>query len=183
MSRSYYYFVASLPMLSFDIKPPIALEEFLEDCRRLLSSDDYARIETVLFEDPHKLQLTHDVFGRWIAFNRKFRNELALARAVRLKKDPQKHVRGERAVESFVQETIAQAMKVGNPFEAERILDSARWRYLDELEQGRFFHFDNVLIFALKLQILERYQTFKSPKGQEIFEEYKKFEITSEKFV
>ncbi len=183
MGRSYYYFVASLPLLNFDMKPPLTLEEFLDDCRRLLAVDDVRRIEQALFSDPQDVEPTSDIFGRWIDFKQRLRNELTWVRATRAHKDPLEYVRGPRDVDAFMQETINRAVKTADPLEAERILDVGRWQYLDELERGRYFHFDNVLIFALKLQILERYQTYKLPRGQEIFEEYRKFEIVSEKFV
>lgn len=169
-------------MLSFGMKPSFSLEIFLEDCRRLLTEEDYVRLETVLSPGPRAFKMTRDVLGRWVDFEQRFRNELAWVRATRAHQDPQKYVRGERAAESFIHEAIAQAQKAADPWEAERVLDACRWRYLDELEQGRFFHFDNVLIFGLRLQILERHQIFKSPQGQEIFDEYKKFEITDKRF-
>ena len=45
----YYYFVASLPMLALDIKPPLSLNDFLQSCERLLSPEDDARIRVAEF--------------------------------------------------------------------------------------------------------------------------------------
>jgi hypothetical protein len=42
-------------------------------------------------------------------------------------------------------------------FEAERILDEERWRFLDEICLGHYFDFDFLIGYVLKLLILERW--------------------------
>src|SRR3989344_3158325 len=97
MGSSYYYFVASLPLLSFDGKMPMAVEAFQEDCRRLLSEKDYALMQRLWASDDDLSQTGDRVLDAWLAFDRAFRNELAWHRADFLNKDPLKHLRGPRA--------------------------------------------------------------------------------------
>jgi len=65
------------------------------------------------------------------------------------------------AREAFVQES---------PLQAEDTLNRARWSYLDDLEVGHYFDIEKILVYALRLQILERKALFDEEKGREMFE-------------
>jgi len=54
------------------------------------------------------------------------------------------------------------------------VIDQAKWQKLDALVQGHFFDFEFILVYGIKLKILERYQEVGSDKGYENFEELKK---------
>jgi hypothetical protein len=41
---------------------------------------------------------------------------------------------------------------------------------LDELESGHYFDIDKILVYALRLQILERKALFDEQKGREMFD-------------
>jgi len=56
-------------------------------------------------------------------------------------------------------------------FEAERALDLERWRLLDELSFGHYFDFDALLIYALKLKILERWLKIEIADKERIIKE------------
>jgi len=113
----------------------------------------------------------------WFRFNQNLRNELAWARALRAGKDPLLHIRGSRAYEPLFIDVVAQAAKAPDPLASEKLLDRFRWQCLDGLLYGHYFDIEVLLVYAFKLQILERYQEIESSKGQEIFAEYKKLEM------
>jgi len=183
MSRHYYYFAASLPLISLEGKPPLTMDAFLEDCERLLSPDDLSKVRKALSKTPNDNSSDTSVYGRWTLFNHALRNELAFARAQKFGKDPSGHIRGERHPSAFISDVVAQAFKAPDPLAAEKALDQAKWQYLEEMGAGHFLDFDFIIIYALKLNILERYQSIQSSVGWERFEEYKKFEITQETFI
>lgn len=176
MSRSHYYFAATLPMIHFGEKPHMSLEGFLEDARRLLPAEDFGKIAIAL-SPASGASDGEDTFSRWVRFNHGFRNEMAYHRAAKLGKDPMGYARGSRDADAAVVEAIQQASKAENPLEAEKILDKVRWSFLDDLGQGHYFDFDFILVYALKLQLLERYQIIGSGRGQEILEDLKKEKI------
>ena len=60
-----------------------------------------------------------------------------------------------------------QAFNADSPLMAEEILNKARWRYLDELEFGHYFDIEILVIFFIKLQILERISSFDAEVGSE----------------
>ena len=85
MSHEYYYFVASLPALTWQEKPFISLEEFVSLARQLLTPPDFENLKNALYADPSAASRTGGLFGRWIAFNHQFHNAIAFTRAQRVK--------------------------------------------------------------------------------------------------
>lgn len=180
MSHAYYYLVASLPMLDFELKPPLPLPEFLNQCQSQMSAGDFQMIQKATSgESDQKLQRQwkNPLLISWIRFNQNLRNELAWFRSLRADKDPARYLRGQRSDEPSLVDSVAQAAEAPDPLAAERLLDHFRWRYLDELIFGHYFDVEWLMIYAFKLQILERHQIIESPEGQKIFAEYQKFEM------
>lgn len=189
MSHAYYYLVASLPalpyydrqaglpMLHFGAKPSFALEDFLQECQKHLSLKDFETIRHAVSPSKVSSLSLHPLVRSWIQFNHHLRNELAWVRALEADRDPAKYIHGSREVLPELVDVAARAVKAADPLEAEKVLDSLRWNYLDELERGHYFDLECLLVYALKLKILHRYVEIESPKGREIFGEYQKFEI------
>lgn len=46
--------------------------------------------------------------------------------------------------------------------EAERMLDGERWCMLDELSLGHYFDIDFLIVYALKILILERWERIRT---------------------
>lgn len=94
------------------------------------------------------------------------RNALVRLRAVRLGLEPDEFVRGD--IFDHSQTLLAEeAFNANSPLMAEEILNKARWRYLDELEFGHYFDIERLVIFFIKLQILERISLFDTEKGRD----------------
>lgn len=177
MGRYYYFLVASLPSLEFNSKPSILVEEFLQRAGSQLSQSDLASIENIFSGDHLRPEKPAGLLKQWAEFNQGLSNEIAWFRAGELNKDPQKYLRGERGADPRQVDVIAKAAEAADPLAAEKTIDRARWQYLDDLGQGHFFEFENVVIYALKLRMLDRYRVIDSPKGGEIFREYTKINI------
>ena len=54
-----------------------------------------------------------------------------------------------------------------DPLEAELYLDRIRWEKLEELEKNHYFDITYLVAYALKLQILERWDRINSIGGDE----------------
>ncbi len=191
MKKNHYYFAASLPMINFDSALPMGVDDFIEDCYRLLPHEDaefiqrllarkimdYAFLRQLVTESKGQIGYRNKAFQKGVAFNRAFRNELAWFRAERAGKDPNDFIRGERNPDPRIQEVIRTADKEENLLEAEMMLDRFRWAFLDELEQGHYYDIEFITIYGIKLMILERYHTLDSPRGEEIFKEIQNIKI------
>jgi len=181
MSSKHYYFVASLPILEFGLKPPVSYQSFTDDCERLLSSEDFDIIKEARLDLYKEPQGKNPVFDAWAEFSRSFRNEIVRLRLQKAGKGPFDYLRTEGLwIEPFLAGYVSQAAKSDDPLSAEKFLDQIRWQKLSELAIGHHFDLGFLIVYALKLQILERYKAIGSPKGKETFEEYKRFDASGE---
>lgn len=171
MSQAYYYFVASLPSLTWDGPLPMPAETFLEQTELLLASEDHAAVQAVLTDAPAAGR--HPWLDQWQEFEAQIRYEAVWVRAGELNRDAQTYLRGERRTASpEIVDALALALESPDPLEGERVIDRLRWRRWEELAQGHYFDLDWILSYAACLKILDRYQRLASPRGGEIGERY-----------
>ena len=102
------------------------------------------------------IQLSNSL-KQWSNFELALRNELVRARAGRKKIEPLKFLRLPDSPQAEISHVAMAAYRSTSILEAEKILDQARWNFLDTLSFGHYFNFDCLLIYGLKLKILERW--------------------------
>lgn len=179
VSGAYYYLVASLPSLSFEKPAFFSYEEFLENCRRLVQAEDFNILtKAVLSWD--EIPSPHSALEKLARFNRALKNEIVLLRAKKLKKDPLGYVGADQYLEGQSISVINQAVNEQDPLKAEKILDRHRWNYYEQISQNHYFDIEVLIVYGLKLQILERHRIFASEKGWENFQSYQESEAFKE---
>jgi hypothetical protein len=165
----YYYLVASLPMLSYEIERAPSLAEFLAVCSSLVSPQHYSLLESASTTDLEAGGPSCRTLDLWRSWEVTLRNELLRLRAKSLGRDVKTH-----AVDSTgavgPQPIAREAFSQESPLQAEDTLNRARWSYLDELESGHYFDIDKILVYALRLRILERKALFDEQKGRDMFD-------------
>lgn len=163
-----YYFAASfLPFLSYDTEKTITIDDFIELCRDQCTEKDWLVIKRTNINELEYGVPSCSTLEKWITWEINLRNELVRHRAANKKSDPALYLR--EAAETIDLSVIAQnAFGQESPLAAEEILNRARWSYLDELEFGHYFDIDRLVVYSLKLQILERKNSFDFEKGREI---------------
>ena len=62
-------------------------------------------------------------------------------------------------------------VKEGNPLEVEKRLLVHRWHFLEGMEKEHHFDFGFLIIYFLKLQILQKLSVFNKEKGVEVFKD------------
>jgi hypothetical protein len=176
MISQYYYFVASLPLLDFHKQATFSYSEFLKESARHLSVKDFSLFtKATLQYDP--VEAPHPLLQRWADFNRRLKNEIVRFRAKKFSKDSVDFMRGDHYVPLEMTDIVSHVTKLKNPLEAEKALDFFRWEKLEELSSGHFFDLEFLIVYALKLQILDRHHVVSSPQGQVLFEHYQTVEI------
>lgn len=159
INREYYYLVASLPYLRFGHAPGISKDEFLSECKKWLDREDITDVASADVSDLKVRSGERFVVSEWKCFDLAMREELA-----RIRLSAKEGTRGK------VPLLLKEIFEERTPLLAEGNIQKKRWDFLEELESG--FHFDvNVLIiYCLKIQILERLSGFDKEKGRETFE-------------
>lgn len=157
MASFYTYLISSLPMLHFGAKPPFSFEKFLEICRDKIPDEEIVLLKIT----SHK---------KWHSFDTALRNELVKIRAQRKHIDPLKYIRGDSYTEPSIAHIAMNAYRNTSILEAEKMLEQARWQMLDELAVGHYFDLDVLIIYALKLLILERWERIRSSDKSQLLE-------------
>ena len=169
--REYYYLIASLPMLEFGAKPPMSYVDFLKRCRGQLCSDDMRIIGKVKTGPSEAAGESRGVLKEWKDFDIALRNEIAKQRALKLTRDPLKYIRGEDYSNPFESVFAHWAVSQDSPIRAELYLDRVRWEKIEEFSKGHYFDIGFLIGYALKLQILERWQNINKESGAEILQD------------
>jgi hypothetical protein len=149
--------------------------EFLDACAARMDAGDYGRlIYTQLYVEPGYRPRTA-AQKQWYELELALRNALARVRAAALNRDAEESVRrttdgrdpGEDpAVVGVVREAYSQE----SPLRQEERLLQYRWELLEQMAVGHFFDLDALVIYYLKLKILERRAVFDREAGENAFD-------------
>lgn len=169
--RQYYYLVSSLPSLDFGIRRPLEYPDFLKRCSEQLSLNDMRLVKAATIIPGGDFESASGALGQWQTFEANLRDELTRMRALRKSEDASKFIRGQIWTDPFLSSFIRQVGSLESPLEAEIALDRARWQRLEELSRGHFFDIYYLITYALKLQILERWDRINEGEGKEILRE------------
>lgn len=172
---TYYYFGASLPVLTFSGKLPFSVADFLDDAARLLTPGD-ARLLSGLLGGEH-ISTADPILKKVFEYERSLSNHIAVHRALKHNREPQSVTRGAYVANPELQKLVKKAANAADPLEGEKILSRARWKYYDDLMVGEFYTAASIMLYGLKLKIVERYHNIASPKGREKYEELKKVDF------
>jgi len=164
----YYYLVASLPLLRFDEAAPVSSGEWLETCREQAASADYELLARISFADLSVRRGDPALWREFASWETALRNELAVQRAQRLGRDPGPFLRP-APFQAGLTALAREALAAGSPREVEAALDRRRWYLLDELEAGTGFDLGRLIVYHLKLLLLERMNRFRPGTGGEAF--------------
>lgn len=175
MSAFYTYLIASLPMLHPGMKPPFSSEEFFRLCRQFMPEEDFAILTNLPQPEEYgSCQPKTQVIRDWIDFDTALRNELAKIRAGRRHIEPQRYLRAASRVDLSLSHLVQGAQRNPQLLEAERVLDEARWKELENLSFGHYFDLEFLVIYAYKLSILQRWEGIRLADKQGVLEEITK---------
>jgi hypothetical protein len=164
MSGGYYYLVASLPHLRLGAAPRLTTGQFLSRCAAQVSAAHYRILAGV---ERFQVQPTGTglaLLDRWYDRECALRTALAVVRAQRLGVAAAAHLRNFRQDPSLA-EIAQRLLMLDSPLAADEELDRVRWRLLEELAFDHYFDLEALVIYRLKLRILERRARFDPATG------------------
>jgi hypothetical protein len=155
----YYYLASSLPMLFYETERFPAPDAFVELCRQHVAARDYRLLLNASIYNLKPARPSRRCLELWRCRETALRNELVKLRTKGRAVEADRYLRDAPVIIS-VQNIVRDAFAQDSPLAAEDILNRGRWSYLDEL-----------LIYSLRLQILQRKALFDEQKGLEAFEQ------------
>jgi len=159
MANKYYYLVATLPQLDFGKPAIITKEGFLEEARKWLSPSDINILEQVDINDFKRSIADLAPLKEWKKFNFNLCSQLKIARITR------KHPLDEKPSQE-----AARIMAEATPLLSEKALEKKRFYFLEEIEVDYYFDLNFLVVYFIKLQIIERLMSFDTKRAHTVFE-------------
>jgi len=163
----YYYTVSALPHLFFDGEVPISSERFLGLCEDTLEKRDGAILKKTRLHGTAE-HSGNATLASWSEWEMSLRGELAKLRAGKKGLETEKYA-AVGLQSGTAMDTARNAFGETSPASAENMLLHASWMQLDELEVGHFFDIDKLIIYYLRLQILELKKSRNRADGEKNF--------------
>ncbi len=167
--KQYYNLPASLPYIDYDTESFLSPAEFCEQCEPWLTPSDLTVIQGLAKEGGLADFLDHleRVLPEYASYERGLRTALAQTRAQKLQRDyfAPSGVSTGGEIERDTVEAFAQP----DALQREMVLDRRRWAKLDELAVGHIFDIIFLVVYGLKLRLLQRKTSFTRQKGSENF--------------
>ena len=170
MPSLYTYLISSLPLLNFLGKPTLDFDKFVSLCARFIPLSDLEIIKNVSVSTEFKSQRLPVTLKKWQDFDTALRNELVKIRSSRKHVDPSKYLKPLFFPDLSLSHAVASIVRNPSLLEVEKALDLLRWRFLDEISFGHYFDLELLIIYALKLQILIRWENIGQLDKEKIME-------------
>jgi hypothetical protein len=167
----YYYLISSLQFLRFREKPPVNHASFLEDCRSWLDDENMRQVRLAVLDIeniPAETALNETLL-KWVIFENSLRTEMVRVRAAGLGISPEPYFRKGIESDPSAFSKVREALKDPSLYKAQMAVWELRWNFLEDLGAGHFFDITAVIVYGLKLQILERVGLYSAEKGQQVF--------------
>lgn len=171
---NYYFFAASLPMLSLESAPLLSFEKFLELCEEHLCVTDLRTLDELMEFSTEKS--SHRFVREWRRMETMLRNALVKMRAARLRRDASTYLKEQEGFDTYVERKASDAFSKDNPMDRELALDRFRWSQIEDIAGYDPFSSNAILAYALKLRLAERWAAMDNEKGKEKVEEIVKRE-------
>jgi len=155
----FYYTIAQLPALTFDKKPVLSTQEFLDEAEKWLTARDFSALMATDLRRMTPAKRDAGLYRRYQEFEATFRQALAEWRTGR---------KAGQEVKPF--DLPLGLVKDGNPLEVEKRLLKYRWDFLEAQEEAHHFDLGFILLYYMKLQILDWLAEFNAEKGLAVFQ-------------
>jgi len=156
MASDFFYFISSLPLLRFGEKAALTYGTFLSRSMDSLSEQEVAVLDSLQLCPPQQAVSSLPLIDQWYSGETYLRNLVAGYRARSRKLDSGYWQRENSEYSAQLIKRIEEIMALPNAWEKEQALDLIRWQRLDELGAGHLFDFPAVIVYALRLLILDK---------------------------
>jgi hypothetical protein len=168
VSTQYYYFIASLPWLTFSFPAALTKKDFLEECRRHLLPDDMVELDALL--DGRRADVKTPFSSTWLDGDTQLRNAIVRQRALRLGVEEKKYLKAHDGFRVDAEAAVSDAFSRANPLERELALDRFRWKLAEELFVRDPYGLPAVLAYGVMLAINEHWRSLTPELGKDRLE-------------
>ena len=154
----------------------MSMESFMELMEEQLTPQDLAYLKRASIDPPRNFGDMPTAYLQYARFVLGLRNALSKERAGEFGWELEEHLRlndrgDSGATEPDAMHRAREALNAENPYRAEEAIVRAQWALLDDLEVGRFFSVEKLIIYYLRLQLCERFGNMTKERGIDSFDE------------
>ncbi|MBQ4479327.1 MAG: DUF2764 family protein [Victivallales bacterium] len=176
MPLDLFYFISTLPGLKSTGEGAFRLAEFFAACRTALSARDFSLLESLSLCPPgdwRKAAQGNAVISEWYSWQTAMRNAIVSFRARALKKEGAKFLREEGEGGGFTGDLkrLEAVLEEKTAWKRQQGWEALQWSKLDELEPMTHFCFDALVVYTLKMLLLESRRNYSAEAGRKVFEE------------
>ncbi|MCK5682777.1 DUF2764 family protein [bacterium] len=162
----FYYYICSLPLLTFGEELPMNSEIFIKNSSDWLTESETERLENLkIIPEEIVDENSGSIEKNWYNWETCLRNRLADFRAGKLSRDASEYIKEYPDYFSEVESVVQEITTITNPLSVEKKLDTVRWKKLNDMESGHEFDFEKLCIYKLKLMILEKWMEREEQRG------------------
>lgn len=151
----YYFFVSSLPSLTFSKNKSMDVNEFLESAKEHLSKKDYEYL----------LGFSYDLSKESSSLIYKFLKDIKIYALSILRNEKLDH----SDLDASIKEKIKNIISNSNPLEIEVEIMKLQFEFAKEFSTLNPFKIENLCTYYLQLQILQRLNSFDKLDGLSVF--------------
>lgn len=164
----YYYLVAQLPFLRFAEESYMSKEHFLIEAKKWLKDEDFLMLAKAKINFYQPQSRDSKVLRDYKNFEQSLAQKIA---DFRISKGAAFSSFGaQKTSENNFGNGIDLNLNEGTPLDIEVRLLKVRWKFIENLEGGHVFDLEALILYFLKLQILERLFIFNKEKGTIAFD-------------
>ncbi len=155
----YYYLASQLPFLKFGEEPYLKREDFLQEAEKWSGERDFLVLSGADINELTAHENVPEVLNDYREFEASLRREISRLREA---------LKAGR--EHKIPESLKGVVDEGDPLDIEKKLLHLRWEFIEEKEEGHYFDLGFLILYFLKLQILERLFIFNKEEGMVTFD-------------
>lgn len=168
MASDFIYILSTLPMLKLDGEGAWEYERFLDDCENLVSPREFHILKNLTLY-PDASHHNH-VLNEWRHWMTVMGDMVVKYRAKALGVDPTPYLRSEKDEYPGDERVLESIMSQPGLFAKQQAWEALQWEKLQDLEDESTFTWNALLVYALKLLILQNRRRYEQKAGREAFE-------------
>ncbi|GEM_PF-280409 len=170
MASDFIYILSSLPMLSFEGEGAVDYEAFLDSCKNLVSAKEYAKLAKLTLRPNADQAKELPVLASWNHWCTVMSQVIALWRAQRRKSDSALYLHPERETYPDEVRKLEAILLTKGIHEKQDAWELLQWNRLEDLANQEYFNFSALVVYALKLLLLENRRKRTAEAGKGVFE-------------
>lgn len=170
MASDFIYILSSLPMLSFEGEGAVDYKDFLETCKSLVTPKEYKKLCELSLRTKSDKDDGLSVLKVWDHWGTAMNEVIALWRAHRRKTDAALYLHPVREAYPNDVRRLEAILQMKGIHEKQDAWELLQWNRLEELADAEYFNFSALIVYALKLLLLEDRRKRTAETGKAAFE-------------